>query len=127
MVYPTLTPDDSHAYVHRTVGDRWDLAGVLNVNARSLNSEKSDELHVVTEINQVCVTQTWFKDYMPDEAVQLQGFNCERNDRLGRAGGVAYFIDKEISYVRLKELESDLYEVLCVKANARGSHTSFHV
>ena len=85
--------------MQRTVSDRWNPPGVLNVNARSLYSEESDELlQVVTERNQVSIvyiTETWFKDYMPDDSDQLLGFNCERNDRLGRASRVTCFIDKK--------------------------------
>ena len=38
---------------------KWDLPSLINLNARSLNSEKVDELHVI-----VCVSETWFKDYI---------------------------------------------------------------
>ncbi len=66
---------------------------------------------MVTEINcvsLVCVTETWFND-VPDEAVQLNRFHCERKDRRSHEGGVACFIDKNVSHVRLKELESDIW------------------
>ena len=59
------------------------------------------------------VTETWFKDYMNDSNVSINGFNCERNDRVGRrGGGVVCFVKCELPYTRLIELESDPFKVL---------------
>ena len=52
---------------------KWDLPSLINLNARSLNSEKVDELHVT-----VCVSETWFKDYMDSSSITMQGFCLER-------------------------------------------------
>ena len=29
----------------------------------------------------VCITETWFKEYIGDESVSLYGYNLERKDR----------------------------------------------
>ena len=56
---------------------KWDLPSLINLNARSLNSEKVDELHVT-----VCVSETWFKDYMDSSSLTMQGFCLERKERV---------------------------------------------
>ena len=63
---------------------------ILGVNARSLSIEKAHELLSVSSLNDVscvCVTETWFKDFMSDESVGLSGYCFERKDRVGRVGG----------------------------------------
>ena len=54
------------------------------MNVRSLSIEKADELLTVTQC--VCVTETWFKDYLASESVGLAGYCCERKDRVERIG-----------------------------------------
>ena len=56
--------DNLHPVYSRT---KWEIPRLLNLNARSLNTEKLDELQVVAHINRascVCVTETWFQDYI---------------------------------------------------------------
>ena len=53
----------------------WDLPVIINLNARSLSIEKRDDVSVI------CVTETWFKDYMGSDSLNLHGFNLERKDR----------------------------------------------
>ena len=104
---------------HMSVGTKWDIPALLNVNARSLNIEKMDELISVADNNKVsciCVTETWFSEYVSNEAVSLPGYNCERHDRVGRrGGGTACYIKDSILYDRLTELDSDSHEVLWIK------------
>ena len=59
----------------------WDLPSLINLNARSLNSEKVDELpiNVAThDFSIVCVSETWFKDCMDSSRLTMQGFCLER-------------------------------------------------
>ena len=56
----------------------------VNLNARSLSIEKLDELNVnvgIHDVSVICVTETWFKDYMGSDSLNLHGFNLERKDR----------------------------------------------
>ena len=79
-----------------TNSSRWSLPGFLDVNARSLSSDKLDELLVVARMNDVAcvnVRETWFKSYMAPESVGLAGFCCERKDRVER-GGVACYVQR---------------------------------
>ena len=73
-----------------------DLPVLLNLNARSLCSEKIDELHVIVsiyDVSFVCVTETWFTEYMGNDSVALHGFCLERKDRrCRRGGGVACYV-----------------------------------
>ena len=98
---------------------KWDLPVIINVNARSLNMEKVEELQVIVDYYDVsiaCITETWFKDYMGSESLSLDGFCLERKDRdCRRGGGVACYIRNGVLYNRLCELEDCQLEVLWVK------------
>ena len=89
----------------------WDLPVIINLNARSLSIEKLDELNVTVGIHYVsviCVTETWFKDYMGSDSLNLPGFNLERKDRKnGRAGGFACYLRTDLLYSRLIAYEDD--------------------
>ena len=47
---------------------------IINLNARSLSIEKLDELNVtvgIHDVSVICVTETWFKDYMGSDSLNL--------------------------------------------------------
>ena len=98
---------------------RWDLPCIINLNARSLNTEKSDELQVIASnfnVSIICVTETWLKHYIDDVNVSINGFYCERRDRANRrAGGVACYVKNDVLYTRIVELEDQSFEVLWLK------------
>ena len=98
---------------------RWDIPCIINLNARSLNTEKIDELQVIASnfnVSIICVTETWLKNYIADESVSIKGFYCERIDRVNRrAGGVACYVKNDLLYSRIVELEDQSFEVLWLK------------
>ena len=56
----------------------------------------------IHDVSVVCVNETWFKDYMGNDSLNLHGFNLERKDiKNGRAGGVASYLRSELLYSRL--------------------------
>ena len=82
---------------------------LINLNARSLSSEKVDELQKIVDLHDVsilCITEPWFKEYIGDESLSLYGYNLERKDRIHcRAGGVACYVRNDVLYKRLDSLE----------------------
>ena len=98
---------------------KWDLPVIINLNARSLSIEKLDEINVtvgIHDVSVICVTETWFKDYMGNDSLNLHGFNLERKDRTnGRAGGVACYLRTYLLYSRLIAYEDDELEVVWIK------------
>ena len=55
---------------------RWDLPCILNLNARSLNTEKIDELQVIASnynVSIICVTETWLKTILTMSMFLLTG------------------------------------------------------
>ena len=78
-----------------------------------------DELHVTVathDVSIVCVSETWFKDYMDSSSLTMQGFCLERKDRgHGRAGSVACYIRHDLKYKRLNDMEVDDLEVMWIK------------
>ena len=103
----------------RRICQQWDLPTIININARSLNMEKVDELQVVVDeynISIACITETWFREYMDDPSLALEGFCLERKDRGNRrGGGVACYIRNDVVYNRLLEVEDEQLEVLWIK------------
>ena len=89
------------------------------MNAPSLSIEIADELLSVASLNDVscvCVTETWFREFMSDESVTLSGYCCERKDRVGRAGGgVACYVAATVAYDRLVDIEDDVHEVMWIR------------
>ena len=84
------------------------------------------KLKVKTETNEwltngdvsiICVTETWFKHYMDDNNLSIEGFSVERKDRCdGRTGGgVACYIRNSFMYKRLSNLEEKELEVIWLK------------
>lgn len=58
-------------------------------------------------------TETWLKNSIPDEAINIAGYNLLRRDRLVRAhGGVCMKIRNSIACRPLPEFQSDDHEVL---------------
>ena len=62
------------------------------------------------------MTETWLKNYIADESVSINGFYCERRDRVNRrAGCVACYVKNDVLYSRIVELEDQSFEVLWLK------------
>ena len=93
------------------------LPSVMLVNARSLFN-KSNELEIVAkmqEIDVVCITETWLKDKIPNEAIDCLGMNLCRLDRTNEAGGgVAVFINNTIPFKIREDLISKSFECIWV-------------
>ena len=117
MATGTSFPNNMCA-VNNNCKSKWDLPAIINLNDRSLNIEKLDELKVTVAIHDVsvaCVSETWFKDYMGNDSLNLHGFNLERKDRKnGRAGGVAYYLRSDLLYSRFIAYEDDELEVIWI-------------
>ena len=88
-------------------------------------------LLTINDIDMSCITETWFREYMDDTSLALEGFCLERKDRDHRRGGgvgLACYIRNDIEYNRLRELEDDVLEVLWIKVMPRRltRHVSMH-
>ena len=99
---------------------KWHFPTLININARSLSTEKRDELQAIVDlyynVSIVCITETWFKEYIGDENVSLYGYNLERKDRTHcHAGGVACYVRNDVVYKRLDSLEVPELEVIWIK------------
>ena len=64
----------------------------------------------------LCLTETWCDGNIPDNAVNLPGYNIIRNDRQSnqRGGGVACMIKDGIPFKRWHDLESPEFESLWI-------------
>ena len=64
----------------------------------------------------VCVSETWFKEYMDINSLTMEGFCLKRKDRNnGRGGGVGCYIRNDINYKRLVDMEDAELEVIWFK------------
>ncbi|XP_075153914.1 uncharacterized protein LOC142227324 [Haematobia irritans] len=77
---------------------------VIHFNAQSIvpsrTSSKIDEIRLVFSNNVfdvICISETWLKDHIGNEAVALDGYNLHRMDRVAsRGGGVCAYIRKSL-------------------------------
>ena len=51
------------------------------------------------------VSETWLDDCVPNDEVQIPGFNIYRKDRNRRGGGVLLYVSEDVKVVRRQELE----------------------
>ena len=98
----------------------WDLPTILTLNAMSLSGEKLDELQVnvtIHDVSIICLTETWFKYYMDDNNLSIEGFSLESKDRCdGRTGGeVACYIKNSFMYKIVSNLEEKELEIIWLK------------
>ena len=78
---------------------KWRLPTLLNSNTRSI-VHKIDEMTNIIDDNEVdiaCVTETWLSDEVPHCVTDIDGYTCERRDRVGRRGG-AYLLTFVIAF-----------------------------
>ena len=77
-----------------------------------MSSEKVDEIPAIVDLHNVsivCITETWFTEYIGDESLSLYGYNLERKDRMhGRAWDVACYVRNDVLYKRLDRLADAL-------------------
>lgn len=81
---------------------------ICHINAQSL-APKIEEFRYIFEnsnMDIVCVSETWFHASISNLSVSLSGYNLIRVDRVGRAGGVAIYIRRGISY-NIKSTSND--------------------
>ena len=94
---------------------KWRLPTFLNSNTRSIMN-KIDEITNLIDVNHVdiaCVTETWLSDEVPPCVTGIDGYTCERRDRVDRrGGGVLIYIRNGIPYRRIENLECDEVESL---------------
>jgi len=67
---------------------------VCHINAQSLKN-KLDEFSYIfesSEVDVVCISETWFSNDLNDSFLRVKGFNLYRADRFGYAGGSAIYI-----------------------------------
>jgi hypothetical protein len=86
------------------------LPNVMLLNARSLIN-KIDELEIVVgknDIDIVCISETWFKETVPDEAVTCSGMTLGRT--YGTGGGVALYVNSKIPFKIRKDLHDRSFE-----------------
>lgn len=71
---------------------------VCHINAQSIKG-KIDEFRYIFEgsdIDVICVTETWLNDSIKDEMVSLKKFKIFRNDRKSLGGGVAIYVKENV-------------------------------
>ena len=65
-------------------------------------------------------TETWLKNTIPNEVINIVGYHLYRRDRINRMhGGVCMFIKESIISQELTELQSDEHEVLWLNVRPR--------
>ena len=105
------------------------VPSLMLTNAMSL-APKIDEVRSVildSNLDLACITETWLKDTVNDNAIHIPGYKLVRKDRtFASHGGICVYIRVEFQCFRLDAFESDNAEVLYIKYAQEGSHGEFH-
>jgi len=93
------------------------MPSFLTANLRGGFVHKTDEMYAVLRDNDVdvaCITETWLKQSVPSDVVNIAGYAMHRSDRKDgrRGGGVAVFVRHNVPCVRLAALESPSVETV---------------
>ena len=77
---------------------------------------KIDEITVSLASNDIDVSffsEAWLKNFIPDDAINITGYQLLRRDRQHKSnGGVCLCVNNAIPCNRLMELDNDYHEVL---------------
>lgn len=71
---------------------------IVHINAQSLNNKMDEFRHnfSLSEIDIICVSETWFSPKIQDSIYELPGYNLFRADRETNGGGVCIYIRRGI-------------------------------
>lgn len=82
---------------------------ICHINAQSLGN-KMDEFRFLFEesnVDIICITETWFSKKIPDSLITANGYKFFRNDRSSHAGGVAIYVKSHIQSKIVNVLTTD--------------------
>lgn len=68
----------------------------------------------------VALTETWLRSELPDSLYHIPGYKLVRHDRIGRAGGVAFYIDSQLKLAVLKRMVTESVECLLIKVQMKN-------
>nr|CAH7766594.1 unnamed protein product [Callosobruchus chinensis] len=107
--------------------NKLDVLKICHLNVRSVSAAFDYFCDLVeNKFDVICITETWLNDNIPNHAVSIEGYRLLRKDRLGRGGGVGFYIRNSINFEVLNTLDfsRDIpLELLCCKL--RLNHSSF--
>ena len=90
---------------------------IVHINAQSL-FPKIEEFRFLFEksnIDAICISETWFSPDIEDISYKLNGYMLFRSDRCSRGGGVAIFIKEGLAFRKVcHSSASSSYEYLFI-------------
>ena len=95
---------------------KWDLPVAVNTNIRSVVPKITEQLEILklNSADIATITETWFRDHIPDESVCVPGYHI-RKDRADRCGGgVMCFVKHGIPFKEWTELRNNDMETLWI-------------
>lgn len=72
---------------------------IAHLNTRSLFTGFNEICSLVADhhINILAVTETWMNDNIPPQIVNISGYKFFHKDRLGKGGGVGFYVDDNLN------------------------------
>lgn len=87
------------------------LGGHLNIRSAIPKSEQLQHLLYESNLDFLCLTETWLHENSPADVLKVHGYNMFRRDRaVGRGGGVLFYVKdsincKQIQWSCINDLE----------------------
>ncbi len=77
---------------------------------------KLDQVRTILQLQHnfdiICMSETWLSNTVPDENIELEGYDVYCRDRQLRGGGVCLYIDTAITCNRRHDLETTELELM---------------
>lgn len=87
------------------------LAGHLNIRSAIPKSEQLQHLLYESNLDFLCLTETWLHENSPADVLKVHGYNMFRRDRaVGRGGGVLFYVKDKI----VRKIQSCINDLECV-------------
>lgn len=90
---------------------------IAHLNINGLRNKIDDINHILTlhQIHVLALSETKISDIVQDDKLGIRGYNLYRTDRVGPGGGVALYIDEQITQEKYTELRSAHAEMIWVE------------
>lgn len=88
------------------------LGGHLNIRSVASKTEQLEKLLMDSNLDFLCLSESWLTDSSPDTAYIVPGYNVFRKDRkLGRGGGLLMYVK---NHINCKEIDLDCVDIECM-------------
>lgn len=99
----------------------------LNIRSVFTNFDIFKEYIVSNDTDLFALSETWLNADINSDSIRISQYNLIRADRIGRGGGVGFFLKKSIKYNIIFSSVNDVLEQLWISIHSSGKRITFGV